>query len=826
MIIKEPRPVLHAIPILLVALFLVACNKQPTAEQHAVLDAGEPRFDASIRRTSYGVAHIQAANLGSLGFGEGYAQAEDHLCSIADQVVRARSERARYFGAGPDNVHVVSDAGLLALNIYQRAAEDLGNSEIRAMYEGFAAGYNRYLQETGKDNVPGWCRGEDWVVPISADDLAAHMRTVMLVISRFTGLIANAQPPQKDSSLADATQVDSTNGARSLDSVSVAAGALAAEWGINGSNGWAMGSEWTENGQALLLANPHYPWVGSNRFWEKHLVIPGELDAYGASLIGSPGVIIGFNEHVGWTHTVSAGKRFVFYSLELVPGRPTRYVFDGIEREMTEKTVSFAVRQEDGSVVNEERTMWFSHFGPVINFPEVGWTTQRVLAVRDANFDNDEGFQQWNAMSRVGNMAEFQAVYAKYQGMPWTNTIAASSDGTAWYADASATPFLSAEAIDEWKRLRESDPLTQTLWQQRMVLLPGNRSVFEWQDHPAARDPGILPYEAMPQLERKDYVFNANDSFWLANSSALISGDYSPLHGPQESVRSLRTRNNDITLSRKSPDNPAGDDGKFSLDEMMAALMSNRSYAAELLKPELLVACEASPAVALEDETVDLGPACGILRAWNDRFDIDSRGAVLFREWVAQYPFTDLLGKGALFEVDFNPADPVNTPRGLADDALALQNLARAVKVLENAGHALDVPLGELQFAISKTAKRIPIHGGNGWFEGIMNLQVNSRNTTTLEPLDTPPLVAGSVLLTERGYPVVHGSSFVMALEFTDAGPSAKAILSYSQSGDPESPHFTDQTEMYSQKKWRPVSFREVDVAADTQREYRVTSLD
>jgi acyl-homoserine-lactone acylase len=91
--------------------------------------------------------------------------------------------------------------------------------------------------------------------------------------------------------------------------------------------------------------------------------------------------------------------------------------------------------------------------------------------------------------------------------------------------------------------------------------------------------------------------------------------------------------------------------------------------------------------------------------------------------------------------------------------------------------------------------------------------------------MDEPKLVKGSRFLTEKGYPVVHGSSFLMALEFTDKGPHAKAFLTYSESGDPASPHYTDQTELFAKKQWRPVLFEEPQIAADTQRDYKVTNL-
>jgi acyl-homoserine-lactone acylase len=57
------------------------------------------------------------------------------------------------------------------------------------------------------------------------------------------------------------------------------------------------------------------------------------------------------------------------------------------------------------------------------------------------------------------------------------------------------------------------------------------------------------------------------------------------------------------------------------------------------------------------------------------------------------------------------------------------------------------------------------------------------------------------------GYVPVHGSSYVQVVTFDDAGPVAEAVLSYSQSTDPASAHFADQTELYSRKEWNPLPF-------------------
>lgn len=749
--------------------------------------AASPKYEARIRRTSFGIPHIEAKDLAGLGFGEGYAQAEDHLCTIADQIVRVRGERAKYFGAGNRDEHVLSDAGMRGLRIVEDAAKELNalDSEMRSWLDGFASGYNYYLETGGKAKAAAWCRNADWVFPISSVDLAAYSRMLALTTHAYATAISAAAPP----ALAKAAEI------------------VAPLVELNASNGWAIGRDKSASGGGMLVANPHYPWVGSNRFWEKHLTIPGKLDIYGVGLVGMSGVAIGFNKNVGWTHTVWAGKRVTFYELKLVPGKPTTYRYDGGTRDMTPRPVVVDVKQRDGSLKKVERTVWFSHYGPVVALPGVGWTAEHTLAIRDANENNSGRLQQYLAMARARNLDELKKAHADYQSMMWVNTIATSYDGRAWYADMAATPNLSKAAIADWRKRRDSDPLTKRMWEQGgNVLLDGSDSKFEWTNDAGSKRAGVVSYEHMPQIERRDYVFNANDSFWLANSAAPLDGDYSPLHGEQRTPRSLRTRNNDWTLSKS---------GKLTLDQMADAIMGNRALAAELVKDDLVSRCQASARPELTE-------ACAVLAKWDGRYNVDSRGAVLFREFVGRYPAEDTVRAGKLFSIDFDPADPVKTPRQLAPGDLALDNLAQAVKLLRSRGIALDVPLGELQYA-DKAGKRIPVHGGDGQWEGVLNMQRNARNTTTLEPMDNPPAVQGSRFLTDKGYPVGHGSSFVLALEYTKAGPRAKAFLTYSESGDPESPHFTDQTLRFANKEWRPVLFREAEIKADVKRDYRVS---
>lgn len=760
------------------------------------------QYEATIRRTSYGIPHITAKDYGSLGFGDGYAAAQDHLCSIADAMVLARGERAKFFGPGEKDIHLNSDISMKALRVAELAARDFEQApaDQRERFTGYAAGYNTYLAEVGAASVTGWCRGAAWVRPITAQDIFARARLV--TAGPYAPGIATATPPTAGSAVPESEMPEP-------DAVGL-------------SNGWAIGKARSETDGGLLLANPHYPWVGTNRFWEKHLTIPGRLDIYGVSLLGGPGVAIGFNRHIAWTHTVSAGVRFTAYALKLVPGSPTTYLYDGQPRRMTTRDVHVDVRQPDGTVKDVSRTVYFSHYGPVVNLPALPWTTARAISIRDANTDNNEGFQTYDALARATNLEDVKRAHA-LGGMAFVNTIVATADGRAFYIDAASAPHLSDAARKWWTTQVEIDGDVKTAYtQRRVMLLDGSDSAFEWVRDPRARDPGVVPSVLAPQLERPDYVFNANDSYWISHARTPLTG-FSPAHGREGTPLSLRTRMNVQLLDDASAGGPSGPDGRFSIEEVWAAVFSNRAMSAELLRRPLVERCRATGAVTLNDVIVPLADACRVLSSWDGRFDLESRGAILWREFITQIRPVDM---PRVFATPFNAADPIGTPRDLAPTSdgadITLAALGRAVQVLGRAGLALDTPVGQVQFA-QRGGRRIPVHGGLGDEEGIANFVRYAPNTTTLEP-EPPigPIVQGSRYLTRDGYPVNVGSSFVMVVGFTNDGPRGRAVLTYGQSGDAQSPHFSDQTELFSRKGWREILFTDKQIAADKALQTRV----
>jgi acyl-homoserine-lactone acylase len=768
----------------------------PTRVEEA---ADKPAYSVTVRRGSFGVAHIKADDFGSLGYGEGYAAAEDHLCNIAQGVVQARGAMARYFGPGVNGEHVNADALYKAMAIRQQAEEALAeqSATIRQWVTGYSAGYNRYLLEHPGPRNDSWCSGAPWLVEAKPVDFLARLLLVVQTLPQMSGAVLAAQPPENKITALQSSQAELL--ANALDAAALTG---------HGSNGWALGSEMTDNGRGLLLANPHYPWYGGRRFWEKHLTIPGELDTYGVGLLGAPGVFIGFNRKVGWTHTVSASQRIVLYRLALDPKDPLRYRFGEKMRRLEKRSVSVPVLGDDGELRQVDRGVYFSHYGPLLQLPGAPWSAEYAYSARDANAGNHRVLAQWLAMSQADSMDAFIDAHRRDNAMPWVNTIATSADGRAVYLDNSSTGYLAPDAQQRWRDSLARDRLAAGLYQQRgLVLLDGSDPRNSWIEDPAATIAGTTPFTRRPFLERRDYVFNSNDSYWLTSPRQPLTA-YSVLYGPTSSARSLRTRMNIRLLENAYGD--AGADGRFNREEVQEALFANRGLGAELLLDALVETCRAA-----SDRKPGLAHACEVLDNYDGTLNLDSPGAVLFREWIERYDGAERRSANTLFARDFDPALPAQTPAGLGDRDTAIANLEGALRVLQISGIPPEATLRQTQFAY-RAGRAIPVHGGTR-AEGVANLQEPGDPGASPIAAVAPRRIADSHSLTDAGYPIVHGSSFIMVLGFTEQGPAAEALLSYSQSGNPNSPHFDDQTERYRDKAWRPVVFDEAAVEADVQ---------
>ncbi|WP_181773270.1 penicillin acylase family protein [Amycolatopsis pittospori] len=761
------------------------------------------RSRAVISYTEYGIPHIAAKDFDGLGYGYGFAAAKDNICELANTYLTVSARRSAYLGPGgqgnpamseaetnlDSDLHFqrINDSGVVERLVAQQAPHG-PRPEVRELTSGYVEGYNAYLKQTGVSRITDpVCRGADWVRPITALDFYRHLYAVSSVAGQ--GLLADdlakTQPPSTKA--VPAVAPDAAR--RIADGFRKATGS-----GELGSNGIAIGGDGTRSGGGLLLGNPHYPWQGGRRFWQSQLTIPGRFDVAGGSLLGLPLPQIGHNADVAWTHTVSTAITFGLFEVPLTPGDPTTYLVDGKPEKMTSQEVKVEVREPNGERRLVGRSFYGTRYGQVIGSAfgvPTPWTAKSAHALRDGNAGNLRGLNTWFELSGARSTKDVATALGRTQGIPWVNTIAADRAGNALYSDIQVVPHVTDE-----RAATCGTPLGRALFPGTgLSILDGAKSSCAWGSDPGALEPGLFAPSRLPVQQRRDYELNANDSAWLANARAPITG-YPRIVGTIGTQRSDRTREALITAE----EGVAG--RSFTASSMKEALYRDRSRTAELAAADTAKMCAAFPAGQAPSASgpVPVGNACATLASWDHTFRLGSRGALFFQRFAER-----LGGLRNIWQVPFDPAHPVTTPRSLATANPDVQRaFGDTLAEFRDGGLPVDGTLGDNQ-SVTRAGHRIPIHGGPGGL-GVLNVI-----TALWDPA--------------RGnHEVAHGSSYVQVVGFDGkACPDVSTILTYSQSTDVTSPHFADQTRLYSHGGWVRGRFCRTDIAASP--ELRVVRL-
>lgn len=188
-----------------------------------------------------------------------------------------------------------------------------------------------------------------------------------------------------------------------------------------GSNSWAVAPSRSASGHALLAGDPHLELSLPSIWYEVHMVVPGQLDVYGVTIPGAPGVIIGFNRKVAWTFT-NVGADVMDYYVETVDNNdvPTQYKLDGAWKPLEIRAETY--RDARGNTLRSD-TVRFSHRGPLA---KIG---NRWIAVRwtvlESNRDPEAFLLATQSVTAAGMLDSAAGVY----DAPAQNMLAADNTG-------------------------------------------------------------------------------------------------------------------------------------------------------------------------------------------------------------------------------------------------------------------------------------------------------------------------------------------------------------------------------------------------------------
>jgi acyl-homoserine-lactone acylase len=816
MAIKEKRSFAILIIVLATACSDSSDNGRPAPEPEPPV--APATYSAEIRRTEYGIAHIKAEDWGSLGYGQGYAFAQDSYCIAMREVLFSTGRSAEYMGEERGSV---SNDFLMRylLGSREQYIEQVfpdTDDPVYQLLSGYAAGMNRYLRETGSENLPGGddgCEDGSWAIEVEAVDLSMMFSRLSLRLSSDFDILRNGILESTGPTDAAATVAPDEADLEASRHILKQLRHTLANTGT-GSNGLAIGGERTQTGAGMLLSNTHQSWRGIARWHQVHLTIPGVLDVAGASPQGLGGAAMGFTPDLSWTFTNSFTNRFTLYELSLDPDNPLRYRYEDEWREIKSEEVVVKVLLPNGALQTRSRDFYRSHYGPIVNLQGLlplldGWPmfNGTVLSLRDANLPvNNRFFSQILKMSTARDIAEFARAQADI-GNPLWHTLAADKNGKVFYGEVAAIPHVTQAQLDTCIS-GVVGPLLASSSNQAFLSLDGSREFCEWgQDEDTPEGTNLYGYEARPTIISRDYVANSNNSYWLTNPDTPLEG-FPTLFGwlgHENQQQFLRTRLGHLAVAERAESSDGlSDTPGFTLSLLQDLMFSGRVYAAEITLDDVLQLCASIPPAGDSKEREALR-ACLVLANWDRRVNLESRGAQVFTEFwrvivdELSVPFAGVVQSDEFWQVDFDPADPVNTPRGI--DLVEPENyqrvvnaLAIAVRALDEAGVALDAPWSEIS-SFKRNNERIPLHGGWDTMGAYSYIGSGLEQGGYINP--------GS------------GNSYIATVTWDGSEcPVADVLSVYSQSSDPESDHYADQTRLYSDKRWVRFPFCENDIQA------------
>ena len=695
--------------------------------RHSASSARPPSHEAelsslvTIRRDKYGVPHILGQTEEAAAFGQGYATAEDHCLEMARLYLKARSEEAAYFG----ETFAASDMMTKRLHIYEVAREGFSKSPpwVQSILDGYASGYDRYL-EKHRTELPEWAR------PITGIDVLAHTRRV--TIMEFTMNLGQlGQIGQKAIAQVEHQQND-------WDEAAMAPG----------SNMWAIGKGRTAGGEGILLGNPHLNWAGSQIFHEVQLSVPGRINISGTTLIGTPGVAIGFNDFLGWSHTVNLHDSDDVYELTLDPQDAHRYMYNGMSLPMQKEEISIQVKTDAGMITRKE-DLYQTHYGPVLK-----WANGKGYAFKSADMNEYRMTEQWSLMGKARNLEEFRRAL-DMQALPMFNICYADRDGNVFYIFNGRFPDRPSGY--DWSGV-----------------VPGNTDATEW-NH-------ILPEARLPYLINPPggYVQNSNSAPWYTNLHAIIDRRQYPAD-LTPTFNGLRTQ---LSLEMLEGD------GSITLEKVLKYKFNTKLMLADRVKWDLLHLVRGRTS-----QGIDLDEPAKVLQAWDNSVSRGSRGSMLF------VTFWNLYRRRAhpTYAVDWNEHHPASTPYGIGDDQAALESLSEAAKQMKEKDGSLEVAWGDIH-RLRRGSLDVPIGGLTDDYGAFR--------------------VIGYGPDKDGKYVAAGGDSYVVAVDFTASGPRAYSVIAYSESDDPKSAHYNDQSRLFAEEQWKQAWFTEEDIARNLERSY------
>ena len=655
-----------------------------------------------IIRDNYGVPHIYAPSDAEVAYGFAWAQAEDHFKLIQEAYLAGNGLLGKRIGlkaAGADFLTQLIQSEEIVNELYGTL-----DKKFITLTEAFAAGLNAYAKKHPKEIL------EKKLFPLTVKKLLRYTQLQLFISNGADKLVSGII----NNSLSWPYKIEEDS---------------------KGSNLIAISRNRTGSDETFLAINTHQPLEGPTSWYEAHLVSEEGTNIIGAAFPGTPCILTGANEYLGWTHTVNYPDKADVYALEMHPKKKNVYMVDGkpftLEKYKAKLTLKFL-----GINIAIKKKFYKSIFGPTLK------NKTGFYSVRTPSTTNITAIEQWWKMNKATNFSEFYEAL-EMKALPGYNIGYADRNDTIFYISNGKIP-IRAKGYD---------------WTD---VVPGNTSETLWNTYYDIKD---LPQVVKP---KSGFVYNANHSPFKSSSAA---DNPNPDDYAKEMNFETYDNNRSTRLLHLLEEEERIDYKRFKRIKYDHQLPTPLQYNYMDLNPLFDMKPSDYPEVStlLSD-----------IQNWDRITNPSSYGAGAYASLYYQLtPFYYQLGKDRVF-----------TKEALYE---ALKITKAHLKTYFNAER---IQLGEFQHLV-RGNKELPIFG----------------LPDVVTAMKGVPYKDGKIKIT-------HGESYIGLVRFTPAKTYYESVISFGNSRRPESPHYTDQMELYSNFETKTMSFDRAEVMKTAKKVY------
>ena len=644
-----------------------------------------------IVRDEYGVPHIYTETDAEVAYGLAWANAEDDFKTIQEAYLAGNAMLSNHIGLKGAPADFISQF-IGSKNLIEEKINEISKDYMKVV-EGYAQGLNAYAKANPEK--------------VLYRKLFPFTPKKMLMYSQLQLFISNEGAYWAGRILNNDTQDDYL------------------DQNLTGSNVIAMNSSKTISGETFLAINTHQPLEGPTSWYEVHLNSEEGTNIIGTMYPGTPNVLIGVNEHLGWSHTVNYPDKTDVFKLKMKNKR--KYIVDGKEYDLEKHKAKISIKLL-GIPFKINRKYYKSIYGPTLK------NKSGYYSIRTPTLFNVRALEQWWKMGKAKNFSEFYDAF-KMKQIPGFNVGYADKYDTIFYMSNGILP-KRAEGYN-WKGI-----------------VPGDTMETLWTEYHSIED---LPQVLQP---KSGFIYNANHSPFKSTSADENPNelDYSKRMGYETYDNNRSTRLIELI---ESYDKVSYNDFKDIKYDNSFPSKFNYNFMDINLISEIEL-----------DENHELFEIVNEIQNWDRKTDINSIGAGLY---------------GVLYyQLIYNYADQIRKLSS-EDKPVSKEIILSAVSdtksyLIEHFGK-VKINLGEFQKLV-RGDKELPIWG----------------LPDVITAMSSRPYKDGK-------HKIFAGESYIGLVRFTKNGPLFESVISFGNSDNPTSDHYTDQMEMYSKFQTKKMTF-------------------